>query len=97
MPTYDRTVCSIPKAQISFIEYFIEDMFEHWDEFVDLPEVMANLQANTVYWRESVEEDSDQSSHSSTETFSKQNNSIMIQRNDSIKEDSESELYAIEK
>lgn len=97
MPTYDRTVCSIPKAQISFIEYFIEDMFEHWDEFVDLPEVMANLQANTVYWRESAGEDSDQSSHGSNEAFSKQSHSSLIQRNNSIKEDSESELYAIEK
>jgi high affinity cAMP-specific and IBMX-insensitive 3',5'-cyclic phosphodiesterase 8 len=31
MPTFDRLSCSIPKAQISFIEYFINDMFEAWD------------------------------------------------------------------
>ncbi|RNA41368.1 high affinity cAMP-specific and IBMX-insensitive 3 -5 -cyclic phosphodiesterase 8A isoform X1 [Brachionus plicatilis] len=97
MPTYDRAVCSIPKAQISFIEYFIEDMFEHWDEFVDLPEVMSNLQANTVYWRESAEDESDQSSQGSTEAFSKQNEAILINRNDSIKEDSELELESIDK
>lgn len=97
MPTYDRTVCSIPKAQISFIEYFIEDMFEYWDEFVDLPEVMSNLQANTVYWRESVDQESDQTSNGSNETFSKQNDSNLLNRDDSIQEDNESELYSIEK
>ncbi len=31
MPIFDRTSCNVPKAQISFIEYFIEDMFEAWD------------------------------------------------------------------
>ena len=31
MATYDKSSCNIPKAQISFIEYFINDMFEAWD------------------------------------------------------------------
>ncbi len=31
MPTFDRASCNVPKAQISFIEYFITDMFEAWD------------------------------------------------------------------
>jgi high affinity cAMP-specific and IBMX-insensitive 3',5'-cyclic phosphodiesterase 8 len=30
MPIFDRTSCNIPKAQISFIEYFINDMFDAW-------------------------------------------------------------------
>ena len=30
MPVFDRISCNIPKAQISFIEYFINDMFDAW-------------------------------------------------------------------
>ncbi|EPY75032.1 High-affinity cAMP-specific and IBMX-insensitive 3,5-cyclic phosphodiesterase 8A-like protein [Camelus ferus] len=32
MPVFDRNTCSIPKSQISFIDYFITDMFDAWDE-----------------------------------------------------------------
>ncbi|XP_048185830.1 high affinity cAMP-specific and IBMX-insensitive 3',5'-cyclic phosphodiesterase 8A isoform X3 [Perognathus longimembris pacificus] len=31
MPAFDRSTCSIPKAQISFIDYFITEMFDAWD------------------------------------------------------------------
>ena len=31
MPVFDRSTCSIPKAQISFIDYFITGMFDAWD------------------------------------------------------------------
>lgn len=31
MPAFDRNTCSIPKAQISFIDYFITDMYNAWD------------------------------------------------------------------
>ena len=31
MPVFDRNTCSIPKSQISFIDYFITDMFDAWD------------------------------------------------------------------
>lgn len=31
MPVFDRHTCSVPKAQISFIDYFITDMFDAWD------------------------------------------------------------------
>lgn len=31
MPVFDRHTCSIPKSQISFIDYFITDMFDAWD------------------------------------------------------------------
>ncbi|XP_041464476.1 high affinity cAMP-specific and IBMX-insensitive 3',5'-cyclic phosphodiesterase 8B-like isoform X2 [Lytechinus variegatus] len=51
MPVFDRTVCSIPKSQISFIDYFIMDMFEAWDSFADCPELMEHLQINYVYWK----------------------------------------------
>jgi hypothetical protein len=31
MPQFDRLTCSIPKSQIGFTDYFINDMFEAWD------------------------------------------------------------------
>jgi high affinity cAMP-specific and IBMX-insensitive 3',5'-cyclic phosphodiesterase 8 len=31
MPTFDRQSCNIPKSQIGFIEFFVNDMFEAWD------------------------------------------------------------------
>lgn len=31
MPVFDRSTCSIPRSQISFIDYFITDMFDAWD------------------------------------------------------------------
>nr|XP_054755650.1 high affinity cAMP-specific and IBMX-insensitive 3',5'-cyclic phosphodiesterase 8A-like [Lytechinus pictus] len=57
MPVFDRTVCSIPKSQISFIDYFIMDMFEAWDSFADCPELMEHLQINYVYWKGEEEKD----------------------------------------
>lgn len=51
MPVFDRHTCSVPKAQISFIDYFITDMFDAWDAFVDLPELMQHLDNNFKYWK----------------------------------------------
>lgn len=31
MPMFDRQSCSIPKSQMGFIDYIINDMFEAWD------------------------------------------------------------------
>lgn len=36
MPVFDRNTCSIPKSQISFIDYFITDMFDAWDGKLDV-------------------------------------------------------------
>ena len=30
MPQFDRTTCSIPKSQIGFYDFFINDMFDIW-------------------------------------------------------------------
>lgn len=51
MPVFDRNTCSIPKSQISFIDYFITDMFDAWDAFVDLPNLMQHLDDNFRYWK----------------------------------------------
>nr|XP_048290916.1 high affinity cAMP-specific and IBMX-insensitive 3',5'-cyclic phosphodiesterase 8A isoform X3 [Myodes glareolus] len=52
MPVFDRNTCSIPKSQISFMDYFITDMFDAWDAFVDLPDLMQHLDDNFKYWKE---------------------------------------------
>ena len=31
MPMFDRSTCSIPKSQIGFVDYIINDMMEAWD------------------------------------------------------------------
>ncbi|XP_028358077.2 high affinity cAMP-specific and IBMX-insensitive 3',5'-cyclic phosphodiesterase 8A isoform X1 [Phyllostomus discolor] len=51
MPVFDRNTCSIPKSQISFIDYFITGMFDAWDAFVDLPELLQHLDNNFKYWK----------------------------------------------
>ncbi|KPP79773.1 high affinity cAMP-specific and IBMX-insensitive 3',5'-cyclic phosphodiesterase 8B-like [Scleropages formosus] len=38
MPIFDRNTCSVPKSQISFIDYFVMDMFDAWDVLHILPE-----------------------------------------------------------
>lgn len=50
MPIFDRTTCSIPKSQIGFIEFFINDLFEAWDSLIDIPELIENLESNYQYW-----------------------------------------------
>uniref|UniRef100_A0A8C5AQ35 Phosphodiesterase n=1 Tax=Gadus morhua TaxID=8049 RepID=A0A8C5AQ35_GADMO len=51
MPVFDRNTCSVPKSQISFIDYFITDMFDAWDAFASLPGLMENLSENYKYWK----------------------------------------------
>ncbi|KAG9355067.1 hypothetical protein JZ751_001780 [Albula glossodonta] len=51
MPVFDRNTCSIPKSQISFIDYFISDMFDAWDAFASLPGLMEHLAENYKYWK----------------------------------------------
>uniref|UniRef100_A0A8C0FVP7 Phosphodiesterase n=1 Tax=Bubo bubo TaxID=30461 RepID=A0A8C0FVP7_BUBBB len=51
MPVFDRNTCSIPKSQISFIDYFITDMFDAWDAFAHLPVLMQHLANNYKHWK----------------------------------------------
>ncbi|XP_048359997.1 high affinity cAMP-specific and IBMX-insensitive 3',5'-cyclic phosphodiesterase 8B isoform X2 [Sphaerodactylus townsendi] len=51
MPVFDRNTCSIPKSQISFIDYFIMDMFDAWDAFAHLPALMQHLTSNYKHWK----------------------------------------------
>ncbi|XP_061414674.1 high affinity cAMP-specific and IBMX-insensitive 3',5'-cyclic phosphodiesterase 8B isoform X1 [Lethenteron reissneri] len=51
MPVFDRCTCSVPKSQISFIDYFITDMFDAWDAYAELPNLMQHLSTNYRYWK----------------------------------------------
>ena len=31
MPVFDRKTCNVPKSQTSFIDFFINNMFDAWD------------------------------------------------------------------
>ncbi|KAG7161259.1 High affinity cAMP-specific and IBMX-insensitive 3',5'-cyclic phosphodiesterase 8B-like [Homarus americanus] len=55
MPQFDRTTCSIPKSQIGFIDFFINDMFDAWDALADIPELIEHLRWNYQYWKEQEE------------------------------------------
>ncbi|KAK7492620.1 hypothetical protein BaRGS_00016099 [Batillaria attramentaria] len=57
MPVFDRKTCSIPKSQTSFIDVFINDMFDAWDYYCDIRELMDHLQTNYRYWKDKEEEE----------------------------------------
>ncbi|XP_026809085.1 high affinity cAMP-specific and IBMX-insensitive 3',5'-cyclic phosphodiesterase 8-like isoform X2 [Rhopalosiphum maidis] len=52
MPMFDRVSCSIPKSQIGFMDYIINDMFETWDSFIDMPEMLYYMRSNYQYWKD---------------------------------------------
>ncbi|XP_076177149.1 phosphodiesterase 8 [Ptiloglossa arizonensis] len=52
MPMFDRSTCSIPKSQIGFIDFIINDMIEAWDAFIDMPEIVGYMQQNYEKWKE---------------------------------------------
>ena len=51
MPTFDRTVCNVPKSQIFFIDYFVRDMVDAWSDFINNDKMMKYLQDNQNFWR----------------------------------------------
>ncbi|XP_063995456.1 high affinity cAMP-specific and IBMX-insensitive 3',5'-cyclic phosphodiesterase 8 [Diachasmimorpha longicaudata] len=52
MPMFDRNTCSIPKSQIGFVDYIINDMIEAWDAFIDVPEMVTHMRQNYEIWKE---------------------------------------------
>ncbi|XP_029161012.1 high affinity cAMP-specific and IBMX-insensitive 3',5'-cyclic phosphodiesterase 8-like isoform X2 [Nylanderia fulva] len=52
MPMFDRLTCSIPKSQIGFVDYIINDMIEAWDVFIDMPEMVGYMRHNYEKWKE---------------------------------------------
>jgi len=57
MPQFDRATCSIPKSQIGFYDFFIHDMFEAWNEYVNCPELIENIGENYQYWKRQLAEE----------------------------------------
>ncbi|XP_017040607.1 LOW QUALITY PROTEIN: high affinity cAMP-specific and IBMX-insensitive 3',5'-cyclic phosphodiesterase 8 [Drosophila ficusphila] len=51
MPMFDRATCSIPKSQIGFIEYIIQDMIHAWESFIDMPQLITYMQINYSQWK----------------------------------------------
>ena len=45
-------MCSIPKTQTAFINYFLLDMFDAWHEFCDVAIVRDQLKENLKFWDE---------------------------------------------
>lgn len=43
MPMFDRATCSIPKSQIGFIEYIIQDMMHAWDSKLKFLEILHEI------------------------------------------------------
>ncbi|XP_076620125.1 phosphodiesterase 8 isoform X1 [Colletes latitarsis] len=52
MPMFDRPTCSIPKSQIGFVDFIINDMIEAWDAFIDMPEIVGYMRQNYEKWKE---------------------------------------------
>ncbi|XP_032689569.1 high affinity cAMP-specific and IBMX-insensitive 3',5'-cyclic phosphodiesterase 8 isoform X2 [Odontomachus brunneus] len=52
MPMFDRQTCSIPKSQIGFVDFIINDMVEAWDAFIDMPEMVGYMRQNYEKWKE---------------------------------------------
>uniref|UniRef100_A0A0K8SGT4 3',5'-cyclic-AMP phosphodiesterase n=1 Tax=Lygus hesperus TaxID=30085 RepID=A0A0K8SGT4_LYGHE len=52
MPLFDRSTCSIPISQMGFMDYIVNNMFEEWDAFLEMPETLYNLRKNYDYWKD---------------------------------------------
>ncbi|XP_077863705.1 high affinity cAMP-specific and IBMX-insensitive 3',5'-cyclic phosphodiesterase 8B [Saccoglossus kowalevskii] len=57
MPVFDRNTLNVSKSQVSFIDYFVVDMFDAWDSFADCSVVTTHLQNNYKYWKQEEEKE----------------------------------------
>ena len=47
MPVFDSSACNVPKSQTSFIDFFINDMYETWTSKSN-PRLQAAAVASTL-------------------------------------------------
>lgn len=73
MPMFDRITCSLPKSQIGFVDYIVHDMFEAWDAFIDMPELVTYMRQNYIRWKEFDEE-----GHNTSSDIRKLQNTILM-------------------
>ncbi|XP_065167744.1 high affinity cAMP-specific and IBMX-insensitive 3',5'-cyclic phosphodiesterase 8-like isoform X3 [Atheta coriaria] len=52
MPLFNRGTCSVPKAQIGFMDFIINNMMDAWHAFIDMPELVTNMRKNYLAWKE---------------------------------------------
>ncbi|XP_063238423.1 high affinity cAMP-specific and IBMX-insensitive 3',5'-cyclic phosphodiesterase 8-like isoform X2 [Bacillus rossius redtenbacheri] len=52
MPLFDRATCSIPKSQIGFMDFIIREMFEAWEEFIEMPKLLEYMEKNYTFWKD---------------------------------------------
>ncbi|XP_063230404.1 3',5'-cyclic-AMP phosphodiesterase 4C-like [Bacillus rossius redtenbacheri] len=52
MPLFDRETCPIPKGQIGFMDFIINDLFKTWTGFVHLPELLKHMEVNFNFWKD---------------------------------------------
>ncbi|PAA54236.1 hypothetical protein BOX15_Mlig033139g2 [Macrostomum lignano] len=52
MPMFDRANCNLPQSQISFIDFFLREMFSVWHAFCDVPQLLDNMNNNYAYWKQ---------------------------------------------
>ncbi|XP_068212385.1 high affinity cAMP-specific and IBMX-insensitive 3',5'-cyclic phosphodiesterase 8B-like isoform X2 [Palaemon carinicauda] len=88
MPQFDRTTCSIPKSQIGFIDFFVNDMFDAWDALADVPELMEHLRINYQYWKE--QEDAAKNNPSQPQTLSTATEEEEEEEEEEVKEEEKS-------
>src|SRR5689334_13415971 len=51
LPMFNRKTCSVPKSQTGFVDFFVNNMFQAWNGFLDIPELIDNLKYNYEYWK----------------------------------------------
>ncbi|XP_065059592.1 high affinity cAMP-specific and IBMX-insensitive 3',5'-cyclic phosphodiesterase 8B-like [Rhopilema esculentum] len=51
MPVFDRQTCNVPQSQVSFIDYFVIDLYTAWDKFAFVPEAIEYINSNYNYWK----------------------------------------------
>lgn len=62
MPVFNRRTPQVPETQVSFIKFFVMDMFAKWNEFSPIPQLIQNLNDNFEYWQNLVDESASKAS-----------------------------------
>ncbi|XP_065909995.1 high affinity cAMP-specific and IBMX-insensitive 3',5'-cyclic phosphodiesterase 8A-like isoform X2 [Dysidea avara] len=52
MPAFDRNTCNFPQTQVQFIDFIVTGLFEAWNNYVDISEVVSELESNYKFWKD---------------------------------------------
>ncbi|KAF5291080.1 hypothetical protein FQR65_LT11465 [Abscondita terminalis] len=73
MPMFDRVTCSIPKSQIGFVDFIVHDMFDAWEAFIQMPELVNYMKQNYLRWKEF-----DEQGHTTAADIRKLQNTLLM-------------------